>query len=74
MARPAKPIEEAMRSSTRLYGTASMKSSIKLQEAPKEDDWGYKIKLAIFFVVSIFLIFNAMTPARKAPYRKGGKK
>ena len=66
MAKLAKTKEEHMRSSS-IHLQKVQDKSVKLDGQAAGSDMSYKIKLVIFFLVSLFFIANAMTPARKAP-------
>lgn len=72
ISKPKRDISASMKSSARHYTHESAKvleSSLKLSEKKPEDNM-YKIKMVIFFLVSFFLMYEAMTPSRKVPYRK----
>ena len=36
---------------------------------PKPDETMYKLKWVLFLLVSLFLMYEAMTPTRKCPYK-----
>jgi hypothetical protein len=53
----------------------NMKESVKIassQKAPtnESDQTLYKIKMAVFLIISFFLMYQAMTPTRRAPYKR----
>lgn len=63
------------------YQTSELKSSRHQYEAEQEDkqnaaklanqtDVKYVVKLALFILVSLFLIYNAMSPAKRFNSRK----
>lgn len=59
-----------MQNSSRLLTT----SSIRLAEEEKKkkieiEERNYKIKIIIFLIISVFVMFEAMSPSRKVPYK-----
>lgn len=72
ISKPKRDINASMKSSARLYTHESAKvleSSVRLPQKKPEDNM-YKIKMVLFILVSLFLMYEAMTPSRKVPYRK----
>jgi hypothetical protein len=63
----AKNVDE-MRNSAKIY----LRESIRPVEAQVAtgNDWGYKLKVIGFLIISLLLMLNAMTPARKVTYRR----
>lgn len=45
--------------------TKPEEKKVELEEKKPDSEMAYKIKLLVFFIVSFFLVFNAMTPTRK---------
>ena len=50
-----------------------LESSVKLPAKKDDGESMYKLKMIGFLIISFFLMYWAMTPTRKAPY-KGKKK
>ena len=72
ISQPKREMNISMKSSARHYTHESAKvleSSLRLPEKKPEDPM-YKVKLIVFFIVSLFLMYEAMTPSRKVPYRR----
>ena len=51
----------------------SSKHEAKDEEKKEQSNFGYNLKIIIFLVFSFFLMYEAMTPSRRAPYKKNRK-